>query len=293
MPYVETPSLKVHYRVGGSGETPIVLIHGNYASSRWWDPLLSSVPDPYYILAPDLRGCGSKDHHSTRTGMVTKKITVEDLVEDLRAFHDALEIEEIVLVGHSFGGQIAATYAIKYPERVKALVLEDTGPAWGITLGTATSPILLTMEIKNRQILRRALMKAGSPRNGPLAEALLEDALSAPRGLYYQFSRAAAAWKGGEELQKITAPTLLIWGEKDRVMPSRYATAYQKLILDSQLVLIPEAGHSPHLEQPIRYKEALYGFLDERQVKGRKTSRLEPIRKGLPDRLKAIRKTTS
>jgi pimeloyl-ACP methyl ester carboxylesterase len=174
------------------------------------------------------------------------------------------------------GGQVATTFAIQYPGKVLALVLEDTGPAKGISLGSITSPLLLPLEIKNREMIRRGLHRVGAPQVGPLAEALVEDALSATRGLYYKFSRAAVTWKAGGKLSHITAPTLLIWGQNDQVMPSHYAQTYLGQISDARLVLIPDAGHSPHLERPHRFADELYAFLDERIQAGNKSDAANP-----------------
>lgn len=260
MPIVNVANLKIHYRTAGSGGTTIVFLHGNYASSRWWVPLLENLPEGYRALAPDLRGCGGREGRTTRGGI--RKLTIQDLANDLAGFLNALDIPQAAIVGHSLGGQIATTYAIQHPEKVRALILEDTGPADGIPLGSITSPLLLPLELKNRRMIRRALTMAGVPKSGAFSDSLIEDALSAPRGLYYKFSRAAARWKANGDLKKITAPTLLIWGEADDIMPSRYARAYLEQIPDVQLVLVPMAGHSPHLEQPEQFSNQLYAFLD-------------------------------
>ncbi len=104
MPYIDTPELTIHYRMSGAGLTPIVFLHGNYASARWWEPLLACVPGAYRALAPDLRGCGSREHHTTRTGYLTRRIIINDLVLDLERLLSGLEIERVVLLGHSLGG---------------------------------------------------------------------------------------------------------------------------------------------------------------------------------------------
>jgi 3-oxoadipate enol-lactonase len=276
MPYIDAPDLRIHYRMSGAGLTPIVFLHGNYASSRWWEPLLACVPGAYRALAPDLRGCGSRGHRSTWMGYPTRRIRIDDLVLDLEAFLSGLEMERVVLVGHSLGGLIATSFAIRHPGKVLALVLEDTGPAEGINLGSVTTPFLLPFELKNRRLLKFGLERAGIPSQGPLARSLVDDALSAPRGLYYQFAKAAAAWEASKKLEHITAPTLLLWGHDDRVMPSRYAQTYLEQIPDSRLVLIEGAGHSPHLEQPMRFTDALYLFLDQHTANGGKTNGVEP-----------------
>jgi len=157
---------------------------------------------------------------------------------------------------------VATSYAIRHPEKVIALVLEDTGPAGGIKFGSVTTNFLLLLEIKNRRMLQLWLRRAGIPQTGSLARSLVDDALSASRGLYYQFARAAAAWKAGDRVRHITAPTLLLWGSDDRVMPNHNAQAYLKQISGSRLVLIEDAGHSLHLEQPTRFVEEHYAFLD-------------------------------
>jgi pimeloyl-ACP methyl ester carboxylesterase len=268
MPYVEIPSIKIHYRTAGTGDTPIVFLHGNYASSRWWEPVLESLPDGYRAYAPDLRGCGSREDHSTRNGMWTRKLSIQDLAGDLNGFLSTLGIETAAILGHSFGALVATTFAIRHPENVSALVLMDTGPVKGITMGSITTLFLLPLEIQNRGMFTQALYRAGIPKSGLYSKSLVDDALSAPRGLYYKFSRAAADWKAGNGLKGITAPTLLIWGEDDEVMPRRYAKDYLEKIPDARLEIIPDAGHSPQFDQPGAFAEALYGFLDHQTQGG-------------------------
>jgi len=90
MPFVQTRALNIHYKLAGDGDNVVVLIHGNFASWRWWQPVLDRLPFSYRAYAPDLRGCGDTDH--PRNGY-----TFENLSNDLHNFALAACRRELIL----------------------------------------------------------------------------------------------------------------------------------------------------------------------------------------------------
>jgi pimeloyl-ACP methyl ester carboxylesterase len=100
VPYIQTPNLKIHYQVVGDGNTQLVLLHGNFASWRWWQPVLTRLPAHYRAYAADMRGCGD----SERPGFGHN---IEMLVNDVHAFVSSLGLGPVHLIGHSLGGAVA------------------------------------------------------------------------------------------------------------------------------------------------------------------------------------------
>jgi pimeloyl-ACP methyl ester carboxylesterase len=211
--------------------------------------------------APDLRGCGGPGGRSQALQEDGARLTIADLAEDVYAFVVAMNVPPPTLVGHSLGGLIAIDFALAHPELLSGLVLEDTGPSSGIRLATFGEPLYRLLESRNRWLMRTALRSAGIPRRGDLARALVEDALGAVPGQYQAFSRAASRWRAAGSLSDLKLPTLLIWGRRDRIMPVIIGREYLRHLPDAEMVIIPGAGHSPHLERPKQFARALHAYL--------------------------------
>ena len=271
MPAIQTKNLVVQYRQAGAGSRVLVFLHGNYASSRWWLPQFERLPADTRAYAMDLRGCGSSEGLTRPLKRSRKGLTIADLARDLAEFIDALGIEDPILVGHSLGGVVATEYAIRYGPTVSGLVLENSGPPDGFSSGLL-APILasnlfeFSPEIRGERLTRSALQLAGIPRHGELAEDLVEDALATTPGQYRAFIAALARWDARTALPHLNIPTLLVWGEQDVIMPPRIGEGYARLMPDARLALIPDAGHSPHLEAPEKFSKLLQDFVYQRVI---------------------------
>ncbi len=125
MPFLDVPGLKIHYEIGGGGKNVLVLLHGNFGSWRWWQPVLERLPEDCRAYAPDLRGCGE-------TGRPGIGHSIEQLASDLHAFSRGLDLPAFHLVGHSLGGAVAMQFALDHPERVRSILLAAPAPAEGM-----------------------------------------------------------------------------------------------------------------------------------------------------------------
>jgi branched-chain amino acid transport system permease protein len=285
--FVETPHLRVHYLRGGQGQEKLVFVHGNYASSRWWNPQLERLPPGFQGFAPDLRGCGGSDGktqklQSQRDG----RLSIRDLADDLAEFIGALKISAPILVGHSFGGLVVIDYALRNQESVRGIVLEDTGPPDGLPLTDLTQPLFIPLELGSRELMKNALRLVGLPPRGELSDALVDDAMTSSRQ-YRAFTRAAGKWSVESLLPDLQVPTLLVWGSKDRVMPARIGRRYLSLLPNAKMVTIPGAGHSPHLECPDEFAAVLKDFVEKHAsgTKGTSPKEVTPRRMQLKDTL--------
>jgi len=274
MPFVSTPRLKIHYEEAGGGPEAFVFVHGNFASWRWWKPVLDKLPPGWRGVAPDLRGCG--ETAGDAADATRSSYAIPELAADLAAFVDALDLGAIHLVGHSLGGAVALQYALQHQARVRSLTLVAPAPPTGLSAlreGTSTAarflrridpdhrPSLAALQSSyrmhralgtNRWILRRALaeMMPSAALDGPTAEALLADASRLSSDAVVGFLEALHRWNVEAELPGLRVPTVILWGEKDTLVPRAGLDKMAQMLPAAELVIWPDTGHSPQLERP-------------------------------------------
>ena len=248
--FTEVNGLRVQFRVRGKGD-PLVLLHGWGASSLSFVSLAGQLEDRFRVLAPDLPGFGFSEAPPQAWGAAEYAEVVAELIE-------ASGVESANVAGHSFGGLVATALATSRPELVKRLVLVAS-PVVRLKAdravrsrigGYARVKLLanLVPPFKER-ILEWGRMKYGSEdyRNAgnlrpTLVKVLGED------------------WR--TSLPRVTAPTLLIYGENDEDVPLAVAeAAMQELPEGARLVVMEGAGHFPFLDDSQRFVEELTGFL--------------------------------
>lgn len=159
---IATPRIKFHCRIAGDPDhMPLLLVHGSYATSRWWEPVMRLLDDGFYVVAPDLRGCGEtwrlqNQPSAGQTNQHTNDYAIESQAADLAALADALGWDEFDLMGHSSGGAIAMEFALANPERVHTLTLLDSAPIEGVF--TPVDMLMLLEQMReDRELLRNAL----------------------------------------------------------------------------------------------------------------------------------------
>jgi pimeloyl-ACP methyl ester carboxylesterase len=218
--------------VVGSGE-PLVLVHGLAGSWRWWSPLLERLAPMRRVHAidvPRLRG----------------SVPAAELSAWLARRLDEAELDRVDLAGHSLGGLVAAELAALRPERVRTLVLvAPAGIPCGRSLARRSLPLVETLYDLRGSL---PLVVSDALRAGPLGLA---------HGIAYVSSRDLRS-----ELQDVRAPTLLLWGERDRLVPLSVAEEWQRLVPHARLELLP-CGHVPMLEEPAAVADRIEAFLRE------------------------------
>ncbi len=227
----------LHYRVSGKGE-PLVLIHGYSASGCWWRANMPALAVNHRVYAIDLAGFGQSRTHDS--------FTLAHAVDTIVAWMDALGIEKADICGHSMGGHIAMKLAQAYPERVAKLVLAD---ASGLPLHASLS--LLAW---------RGLRGAGHTHFRFTATVVGTSLQAGPRSLYGA-ARAVLSDNVEGTLGAIVAPTLIVWGERDMLIPVAIGYALHQAIASSRLVVLPGGGHNIMLEQPGEFNQLVHEFL--------------------------------
>lgn len=264
---------RIAFRAGGEGPA-VLLIHGITNSSATWDPVARGLAADHRIVAPDLPGHGdSQRHHGDHSLGATASV--------LRDLLFALDVDRVTVVGHSLGGGVAMQFAYQYPESVERLVLVSSGglgrevsafiraatlPFAERVLGVGTSaPVKLASSAVGSALGRVGLRPSRDATRMLEGVGSLSD--SERREAFVRAARSVISPRGqrvtGTDRLYLTAevPSLLIWGENDRVIPPDHARSAHAAMPGSRLELFPEAGHFPQLDEPDRFVDVLAGFI--------------------------------
>ena len=229
---VEVDGQPVRYRVTGSGE-PLVLVHGLAGSWRWWSPVLRRLAAHRCVHIVDLP-------------RLRPPVRAAQLSDWLARWLDAAGLDHVEVVGHSLGGLVAAELAARRAEQTRRLVL--VAPA-GIPCGRGVPgralPVLGALYDVRRWLPMLAVDVA---RTGPLDLA---------RGIAFVWGRDLR-----HELFSVRAPTLLVWGERDRLVPLPVAEEWRQAMVDVRLAYL-RCGHVPMLEAPAELAACMLSFLDD------------------------------
>jgi pimeloyl-ACP methyl ester carboxylesterase len=263
--YLEIGGTSLRVRISGPQDSPVVLLlHGFGSSLETWEPWAQQLGGSYRVVRFDLPGCGLSE--ADRTGRYGDARSLE-LV---KALMDELGIEKAVLIGNSIGGRIAWRFAAAFPDRTRKLVLisPDGFASPGFEYGKAphVSAILTLMKYFLPRALLRANLAAAYGDPGRLSDATVDryyDLLLAPgnREAMIERMQQTVLEEPTPILRRIKAPTLLLWGQKDRLIPFANSADYLGALGDAHLVSFPDLGHVPHEEAPAESLPALTQFL--------------------------------
>ena len=237
---------------GGDGP-PLLYLHG--AGAFWWMPVHDRLAARRHVYLPVQPGFGASQGLDEIEAM-------DDLVFHTLDVMDALGLARADVVGLSLGGWLAAELALRHPERVQRLVLVDA--AGTRVPGVERPDLFLATAPRARELL------FADPASS-LATSLLPDVPSPDRmEMALRGGEAAARllWNTHVQYRKLTsrlgrikAPTLIVWGAQDRLLPRPLGEAYHRGIAGSTMTVIDGCGHLPPLEQPERFAETVLSFL--------------------------------
>lgn len=229
-------------RHAGEG-TPFVYLHSTMGESALWLPFHQAWARDFRVIAPMHPGFG-------KSGGFDQIDSIEDLAFHYVELFDLLGLDEVVLGGVSLGGWIAAEFAVRWPERVKKLWLADAPGLW-----VEEEPLPDLFAMVSDTLKLRELMFADP--HSYIAEMIFQENPDDERfATAFQNLTALArvVWerpydpKLPARLHRVQCPTLLVWGEQDRLVPPAYGRAYEKLLPKAELRLIPNCGHLPMFE---------------------------------------------
>jgi pimeloyl-ACP methyl ester carboxylesterase len=239
---------------GGSGAS-LLLLHGGFGDAQWhWHTVWETLGDSFHVVAPDLPRFGNT--------VELPHLSFAELVEWLARVQELVGMQNAAVVGNSFGGALARLYAAAHPERVTRLILVDGGhiaqlPKFARALAGAAfwAPMF--------ELLRRQAFSENSIRRAFANPAhATPDVIRASQAASYGFVALMRQVVLSEPPASRTPsqPTLLVWGERDRLAPLARAYKVAAEIPQAQLAVIKNAGHVPQLEDPLSFVKIVRDF---------------------------------
>jgi len=250
----------VHYEVYGRGK-PVILLHGWLGSWGLWQETMGFLGRYYRTYALDFWGFGE-------SGKKRETYAVQDFVSLVNQFMDQLGIMHAPLVGHSMGGTVSLSVAIRYPERVSKVVVVGSP-----MVGSSLSPLLKLLGLRpvafmlfNMMGVFRAGMRIYSPFicRDPRFPQMMDRDLT--RTTLESFLRSIGSLRRTDlrpMLDQIKVPAMGIYGDRDIIVHPKQWQPMQKGIAHAQIERLPLAGHFPMLEEPQQFSERLKTFLDK------------------------------
>ena len=249
---IKINGLDFHYTVQGSG-SPIVLMHGWGCNLTTLASIEKVAAENHTVYNVDFPGFGKSEEPSEVWG-------VEKYTQLIEAFIKLENIENPILLGHSFGGRVGILYSSR--NKVKKLILVDAAgvkprrslkyyfKVYTYKIGKRLMPLIYGKKGAQKRIEDMRAKRGSSDYNNasPMMRAILSKVVN--EDLKYC-------------MPKITAPTLLIWGENDTATPLRDAQIMEKLIPDAGLVSFPGCGHYSFLDNPFQFAAVLRSFIKE------------------------------
>ncbi len=272
---VEAQAQQLVFTDLGSGPA-VLFVHGLISDHHTWNAELASLAGTHRVIAPDLLGHGESVGPPGDYSLGAHAAALRDLL-------DLLDLDRVTVVGHSLGGGIVMQFAYLFPERVRGLVLVSSGG-----LGPDLNPALRAATLPGSEWILPLLGAPWVRQVGDTAFGLLSLI-----GKPFISASASAAWSGmatfgdtvnrtaflatsrsviGIKGQSVSAlprlrafadrPVLVVWGARDRLIPSTHAAAVSDALPDAVVEIFPDAGHFPHLDEPERFHQVLAEFLE-------------------------------
>jgi pimeloyl-ACP methyl ester carboxylesterase len=252
---------KVSYRTAGDGPEVVVLIHGITGSADTWVEVIPALAQEFTVVAPDLLGHGLSAKPRGDYSLGAYASGVRDIVA-------ALGHDNATVVGHSLGGGVAMQLAYQFPERCDRLVLVSSGG-----LGREVHPLLRAAALPGAEfvlpvVCATRLRDAGNTIWGALGQLGLNAGPDRDAQQAFVHTLRTIVDGGGQRVSATDrlylaaeVPTLLVWGEADRIIPVHHGIEAQEAIPGSQLEVFEGAGHFPHRSDPDRFADLLIDFV--------------------------------
>lgn len=265
--FVTVGGVRICYAEQGRGEETVVLLAPSLSPLSVWRDVAAELGKKARVIALDLPGAGKSDKPPRFP------YTPDTFAQVVARLLDQLGVASATLVGNSNGGGTALAFALRYPERTRRLVLlapsgvkaaapwQQRGLRWAMQ----------TRHLRANPYTLRVFFNAGVfGQTNARTDAYISDQL-AIRGAGEEFAaylraqqktvRNTLAFNAGPRLGEVKAPTLILWGEKDKVLPRRLGERLRAGIRGSELVVLPGLGHLPEVESPDAVARLVDGFL--------------------------------
>ena len=265
MPKIISNNISLYYQTKGKG-FPIILISGANSDhkSNWPDAMVDALAKHFQVIQFDNRGVGQSDQPDI-------PYSIEMMADDVAGLMQALQLEKAHLIGYSMGGQIAAKFAEKYPEKINKMIGcvcypninthvrlfgETLLELYELNLAESVIDKIGLPWIFSNQFLEKNFASLVQPRQELQPKSLV--------GFKRHFAAQCAFKSEAECFRNIKAPTLFIAGDEDLICPPADVKKFADLIPSSQMVIFTEAGHLLSLEYPNKLAQVICDFLIEK-----------------------------
>jgi len=271
--YVQVSGLNLRYQTRGSSGPVLVLLHGIGRSLEDWESSSGPLSQNHRVYALDLPGFGRSDKPQSGYSFAY-------FAGVLEGFLDALQLEQVTLLGSSLGGGVALEFAFAHPERVSRLVLVDSaGFGSEVTLGLRILTLRGVGELLStpsprlvRGTLEGVFFDKGFITPEREARELELARLKGAQSAYVSVARALGTFLGGVRAEWVWSvlrrcgdlthlPTLIVWGDRDQILPPKHARVAQAHLPHAELHIFEGCGHFPQLERAEEFNALVLEFL--------------------------------
>lgn len=238
-----------NYVETGGGEKTILLLHGLFGALSNFGELIEEFGDKYNVVLPIL----------PIYGLPLRSLGVGSLMKHVAKFVEYKGYDKVNVLGNSLGGHLALLYAIQYPEKIESVILTGSSGLYESAMGTSfpkrgnyeyikkkTEDTFYRPEVASKELVDEVFDIVNDRNKGIRVVAT---------------AKSAVRHNLGDKLHKIKAPTLLIWGNNDKVTPPFVGDKFHELIENSELHFIDKCGHAPMMEEPEAFNDLLSDFL--------------------------------
>jgi pimeloyl-ACP methyl ester carboxylesterase len=268
--YIRVEGINTRYWQMGDAGSNVILLHGGNGSIEFWLYNIAILAQQHRVYAFDMVGAGKSDYPDADYSLTYQ-------AEFLKSFMAAVAIESATLIGHSMGGAVCLQFTRLYPDRVDRLVLVDSmGLGKEINLGIRliTLPAIINLLRPSRWMIP-AMLRSNFYNGRELPPEWIElryavFAIPGRNKVILQLGQSNFTLLGVrrevyqpivDSLPQITQPTLIIWGDRDRIIPVKHADIAAAALPNNQLQIFSKCGHHPLLEYPDRFNQSVLEFL--------------------------------
>lgn len=256
MPYIHLDGKNIYYVLKKSNSVhdksrAIIFIHGSGGSYSTWKNQIERLNVNFHLIALSLPSHTASDKFDDLSLELYVNV-VEKMIEDL-------ELQEVILCGHSLGGAVIQSYYFKYPNKVVGLILVGTGARLRV------SSLILESLSNNYDNYLDNMPSVAFYRKTPseIIEKCVEQTSKVPSEVTYNDFKICDGFDTLDKTEKIDVPSLIICGKQDKLTPMKYSTYFKEKIKTSELVIIDGAGHHVMLEKPVEFNNAIEKFIDK------------------------------
>ncbi|WP_287924537.1 alpha/beta fold hydrolase [Kosmotoga pacifica] len=252
--FINVLGKKIHYvEVNKNAKKTIMFIHGNFASWRWFKPVLDRLSDDYRGIALDMPNFGRSDW--------IDEITIESYARYVSGFMKKLKIDKAIVVGHSLGGAVVQKLTIDNQEMIEKVLLIDPAPPSGYK-AAPEAYAALELYKSNADLLKKALIGTMPTRSiDSFIDELVADALLMKPQCFVENAKALEKYDYREELKNLEIPFKILVGKQDLIISEAMAREFEQVMKNAKVEVIPDCGHSVNVEKPDLFLEKLYEFI--------------------------------